>query len=253
MQIAPFSFREFGEAGEPQAATARPERSFMKHGQKKEEVAPPPPPPPVFTEADLKNAERDGYQKGYIAGMEEGKSLAHSEQTDADEKLSQTLETFVIHLAPLFATYRNFMRDSSKQMPGMAYAIAKKVAGSALEANAANSIEEIAARCIETMMHEPKLVVTVHESLKDNMEARLQTLAEKLRVASEIIVVGDSYIAIPNCRIEWKHGGMHRNTEEIWQQVEQVIQSMVASAARDADTVADTIEPTLLTPPSEGA
>ena len=102
-------------------------------------------------------------------------------------------------------------------------------------------------------MHEPKLIITVHESLKETMETRLRALTAKLRVASDILVVGDSYIAPPNCRIEWKNGAMHRDTQELWQQVEQVIQSMVASSINDANVACDAIEQTLLTPPSEGA
>jgi len=36
-----------------------------------------------------------------------------------------------------------------------------------------------------------------------------------------------------DCRIEWNHGGMERNTAEIWQKVERMIEEMAASVMRD--------------------
>ncbi len=73
MQIEPFSFREF--SGES-VAGARSSREFLPHGRKKEEAAPLPPPPPIFSEAELRSAERDGYQKGFLDGVTEGKTQA---------------------------------------------------------------------------------------------------------------------------------------------------------------------------------
>lgn len=249
MQIAPFSFREFGE-GDIEVSTQTP-RPFLPHNRKKEEAAPPaPPPPPVFSEADLKMAERDGFQKGFIDGMEEGKRNAHNEQADIHATLQATIEGFVKHLAPLFANYRSGVRALAKDTPELALVIAKKVAGNALNENGAAMIAEITTRCIETLIDEPKIIVTVHSSLEETLKTMLSELTEKLRVAGDIIVVGDAHIAPPNCRIEWKNGAMHRDAEQLWQHIEQIVDGMKVSKQHESEKACDKQEETFINPVS---
>ena len=127
-------------------------------------------------------------------------------------------------------------------LPQLALGIAKKVAGEALAINAAATVEEICLRCVSALLHEPKLSITVHESLAKTLEAKITGAAKSLQITGEIIVTGDAAIAPANCRIEWKNGAMVRDTETLWQQVEQVIGSMVASGAREAGDICDAIE-----------
>ena len=39
--------------------------------------------------------------------------------------------------------------------------------------------------------------------------------------ATDIVVQRDPNMPLADCRIEWNHGGMERNTEQLWQQVEK--------------------------------
>lgn len=251
--ISPFSFREFGDGGSEILAAGQP-KAFLPQSRSKEAAAPAPPPPPVFSEEQVKSAERDGYQRGFLDGVTEGKNIAHSKQAEVDAELTQNVAQFVTQLSPLFATYREMLKAAGQQVPELAQAIAKKVAGCALEEKAYSVIEEVALRCLETMYHEPKLVITVHESLSATLEAKIAAESGKLQAAGEISVVGDANIASANCRIEWKGGAMVRDTAALWQHVEQVIASMVASNERDADAVADSLENHITQPnqPTEG-
>lgn len=241
MSIAPFSFRELGVGGEglvPSAAGAP--RPFLPQGRKKEEAAPPPPPPPpTFSEEQLKASERDGYQKGFLDGVAEGKVQAENAQAQVDAALTDMVKKFAAHYAPLFGIYREMIAHQAKLLPQMAHSIAKKVAGDALAENAYSSIEAIALRCVSTMMHEPKLVITIHESMKETLEKKLAIAQKSLQMAGEMVVVGDAHIAPPNCRIEWKNGAMVRDTESLWQQVEQVVATMVTSSEREAETLCE--------------
>lgn len=247
MTISPFSFREFG-VSEVEFVSSAKQRPFLPTGRKKEEAAPPPPPPPTFTEDELKAAERDGYQKGFLDGVTEGKNQAENEQARIDVQLTEMVATFAGHYAPLFALYRDMLRLQAAQLPQIAYTVAKKVAGDALEKNGQAFIEQICTRCVSTMMHEPKLIITVHESLQKTLENKIQQAARTLQMGGEITVVGDATIAPANCRIDWKNGAMVRDTESLWQQVEQVVASMVASGQNEADALCNNIET-----PSDGA
>lgn len=245
MSIAPFSFRDFGSIEGEIASQVQP-KAFLPHtsGRKKEAAAPQPspPPPPVFTEADIKNAERDGYQKGFLDGIEEGKQQMQSAQAEAQATLAQTATLFMTQLAPLFSTYREMLKLAGQQVPQLAQAIAKKVAGAALEEKAHMVIEEIAKRCLESMHHEPKLTIIVHESQAEILRSLIDAMPPAQKGDGEIIVHGDAHISPQNCRVEWKNGALVRDSEQLWQEVDKVIASMIASNERDADALADALQ-----------
>jgi len=243
MSISPFSFREFGvsEVEFVPTPTTSP-KPFLPTGRKKEEAAPPPPPPPSFSEDQMKAAERDGYQKGFLDGVIEGKNQAANEQTAIDTTLTELVEKFASHYAPLFNLYRDMLKVQAAQLPKIAHTIAKKVAGDALEKNSYAFIEEICLRCVNAMMHEPKLVITVHESMKTTLETKIGMAARALQMGSEITVVGDANITPANCRVEWKNGAMVRDTDSLWQQVEQVVANMVTSSENEAQALANAVE-----------
>lgn len=230
MRIERLNFREF----EPEAmgVLTVQRKSHLPGGRRKEEV-PPPPPAPTFSEEQLKEAERESYKKGFLEGTEEGRRQAENEQSDLNQKLAVTVEHFIRTVAPLLADYRQMQLQLRQDMPKVALAIARKVASKALDGGAEALVNEVALACVETMIGEPKLSITVHASLADTLERKLQALTTRLQSATQCIVIRDEAIALADCRIEWKYGAMERHTGQLWQQIERAIESMVASAPRD--------------------
>lgn len=251
MGIAPFSFREFGESGGEVVPSIKSAKSFLPQGKKREETPPPPPPPPTFSEDQMKAAERDGYQKGFLDGITEGKNQAENTQAQIDAELSTLVETFAANYAPMFALYREMLAHQAKFLPQIAYAIAKKVASDALSENASQSVENIAMRCVESMSHEPKLVITIHESMSDTLAKKIASARHSLQMAGEVMVIGDANIAKQNCRIEWKDGAMVRDTESLWQQVEHVVTSMITSAERESHILCEQLNPAVISGESQ--
>jgi len=230
MTLQRFNFQEFGEA-----RAAKSAKQFLPSGRMREE-APPPPPPPTFTEEQLKNAERDGYKKGFLEGTEEGRKQAESEQASIDRKLTEIVEKFTSRLAPLFNDYRQKALQLKEEMPKMALAVARKVAGPALAENGAKVIEDIAVRACETLFSEPQISIAVPEAMADTLERKLLEIASRLQTATDIVILRDPEMPPADCRIEWHHGVMERNTEKLWQQLEQVIENITATALRDTET-----------------
>lgn len=242
MQVQRFSFRDLAEDGVLGRIGASPFHSARKAKQEEELPPPPPPPPPTFSEDEMKAAERDGYQKGFIAGIADGRGQAESEQAEVDRQLVKTAEGFVNTIAPIFADYRRMMMEMREQMPKVALCIARKVASNALEANAQTVVEEMALRCCETMIAEPKLTITVHEKLRDTVERKLKDMVQRQSAAAHIVVVGDAAMPQEDCKIEWHNGAMQRNTAQFWQQIDKVVDSMVATATRDTTQQLNTLQ-----------
>jgi flagellar assembly protein FliH len=230
MRIEPIQFREF--SSESKVAAAR--KSNLPGGRRKEE-APPPPPAPTFSEEQMKAAEREGYKNGFLEGTKEGLQQAHNEQAAIDRALLETVEQFASTLTPLLADYRHMILQLKQDMPKVALTIAKKVAGNALDTNAAVIVENIATQCVQTMIGEPHIQVIVHSSLKSTLEAKFSAMSGRISPATDLTVIGSDTIALADCRVEWKHGAMERHTGQLWQEIEAVVSSLSASASRETE------------------
>jgi len=149
--------------------------------------------------------------------------------------LTDIVEKFVASVAPLMADYRAKAIDLQEQTPKVALAVARKVAGPALDANGAKVIEDIAIHACETMFTEPQISIAVPEAVADTLERKLLEIASRLQAATDIVILRDPEMPPADCRIEWHNGVMERNTEKLWQNVERVLGDMSATAVRDTE------------------
>jgi flagellar assembly protein FliH len=194
----------------------------------------PPPPPPTFSEEQVKTAEREAYKKGFLEGIEEGRRLQDSEQAVTDRKLMETLEHFIKAASPLLQDYGILLKHAKQEIPKVSLSIARKVAGGALAKNAQAVVEETALKCAELMLGEPKLVVTVHASFAESLKTKLAQLAATVQNTDSLEVVGNDSMPLPDCRVEWKHGALLRNTDKLWQDISKVVEGMSAAGEHAA-------------------
>lgn len=213
-------------------------RDFVPAHKPKAEEAPA---EPTFSEADLKAAERDGYQKGFLEGVKEGHQQAATEQAAVNARLAALAGRFEAATLPLFEDYRRMYLRISQELPKIAFTVARKVAGAALQENAAEQVAQIATRCCESMMSEPQLIITAHESLGDTLEKLLSGLAARLPDSTQIIILRDPAIPASDCKVEWKLGAMHYSTQEIWDKVEKAVHTMAALSMQEHEQQMDTL------------
>ena len=238
MNVQRFNFQEFGDIL-PAGRKAKP---FLPTGRLREEV-PPPPPAPSFTEEQLKAAERDSYKKGFLEGTEEGRKQAENEQAQTERALVAMVESFTGSITPLLGDYRTLAVTLREHLPKVAQAIAKKVAGAALDQNSYAAIEEIAVRCCESMATEPKITITLHEKFGDTLEKRLKEVAARMPSATDIIIMRDPSMSPTDCRIEWDKGSLQRSTEKLWECIEKAIGDMTITARREAEQHIEALVP----------
>lgn len=184
------------------------------------------PAPPALTEADLRHAEQEGYRRGFLEGAKEGQMQAQSEQAEIDRQLTESVAQAAQKLGGMIAAYNAFVQEQRQQLPPLALAIARKVAGDALEANPGPLVESLALRCLERLLGEPEIVITVNSRLSDALEHRLITHFTGSSDPGEINIQSDPDLPAGDCRIEWRYGSAEHNTEELWRQMEAIIQNM---------------------------
>lgn len=231
MLISPLIFKEFDASAIPHKEVRKKPFAQLK----KEEEPEAPPPPPTFSEEELKAAERDAYQRGFLDGSKEGHAQAQSEHTDIERILMEGLENFVSSITPIFMQYRNHCQQIKQDMPILALAIAKKVAGDALSGNFQAVADCAAIQCAELIVSEPQLTVTINTKLSDVMNDKIKKLGKRENMASQITIVPDDTIPISDYRIEWKNGSIERSVEKIWQQMDKVIADMLATIANEKE------------------
>lgn len=234
MKVVPFSFRDLSEG---EIARTIVGKEFIPSGrtenpQQPEEVAPV---APTFSEEDLKNAEREAYKKGFLEGKKEGNIEAQNEQAAIDKQLLEKVDGFAGNIYPLFQSYQSMALLLRQEMPKVAMAVARKVAGEALDANAKAVIEALSLSCLQHMIKEPKFCITVHTSLSATLEKKMGELAASKPDLPAIQVLGNEQLNVADCKIEWAGGAMERNMDVLWQQVEGIISQMSDVAIKEAN------------------
>ncbi len=239
MLISPLTFKEFDAS----SVNSKEVRKKPFTTQKKVEEPEAPPPPPTFSEEELRAAERDAYQRGFLEGTKEGHATAQNEHSEIERILMEGLENFVQSIAPVFAQYKSHCQQLKQDMPTLALSIAKKVAGESLSQPSQAVIEAAANQCAQAMISEPEVTVTINSALADALSEKLRQLSRRETAASNVTVVADKNIAISNYRIEWKNGSIERQADKLWQQVDKAIANMLATIAAEPEEQLELLNP----------
>ena len=254
MQVQRFDYKEFSSSEvnfEQKSAEPSVFRKSQWQKNKEEqqrqsavsaEVPPPPPEVPTFSEEDVKAAEMKGYQRGFQEGMEDGKRQLDAERETMEKQLLAHVESFAKAIAPLFDDYRKITVELRKQMPQVALAIARKITAEILDEKADAIVSKMVLAAYESMITEPKLTITVHESMGDMLAKQLEILTNRLNAAIEIIILRSPDMPLSDYKLEWKNGAMERSVSHIWEQIERATENLVVSAARDTNAHLDQLQ-----------
>lgn len=236
MLISPLNFREF-DSGSISGGDAK--KKIFSSKKTKEEQAEAPPPPPSFSEEELNAAKRDAYQQGFLEGIKEGNAQAQNEHAEIDRIVQESLENFVKSINPIFSSYISHCSKLKQNMPPLALAIAKKVAGEALAKDYSEILENIATQCAAAMITEPEINITVNPRLSDSLAARLQKISNHEKYASNIHILSDESKPVSDYLIEWQDGSIERKTERLWQQMDKAIENMLAAIRHEPEEQLD--------------
>lgn len=236
MQVKRFDYQSFEEGMLPAGVTKRA-HAFPSLVDEPQSPAAAPPPLPSFTEQDLKNAEQEGFRRGFAEGESEGRKQMESEQLHIDRKLLDVCAVIAGKMDVLFKDYCKLADTQRKALPPVSLAIAKKIAGDALQGDVMPIIEKCVTECLEYVLGSPRVVVTVHKSLAQTLETRLIAHFAHSQEPGEIIIEGDENMPLDGCRITWQGGEATRGSEDMWRRVEQIIASCVAQVDQEPHAV----------------
>ena len=130
--------------------------------------------------------------------------------------------------------------DLGRQAVLVASAIARKLLPRLYREQARSEMEDVVARAFLQSPADRPLIVRMAPPLADDLATRLAGgLAGAVGLEKRVQVVGDPTIADGDCRIEWPGGGLIRDQERLWREIEAFVGEAAATPA--------------LSPPAQGS
>jgi flagellar assembly protein FliH len=190
------------------------------------ETPPPPPPPPTFGEAELEQAKQAAKKLGYAEGFEAGLKQASTESEAREKDIAAALTRLREQSEQLYATYDKLIAEQSAELSEMVLAIARKVAGEALDARGMDTIVALVGRCLPVMFAKPKIVIELNPESIEAGRDRIVSHLEQHGFEGEIQFRANEHMARHDARIEWGNGQATRSTEIIWAEIEALLHQM---------------------------
>ncbi|MFY9288563.1 MAG: FliH/SctL family protein [Alphaproteobacteria bacterium] len=160
--------------------------------------------------------KKEAYDAGYIAGQ---KAAAEQHAQGIQLSLNQ-LDSKISHL---LQNFQDVQKEQDVQMRAAVLAIAKKLLPDLTAKHGLTEIQALLNDAIAEMVHEPRLVVRIHESEFDAVNTKIHEITVQKAYAGKVVVLADAEIAQGDCRVEWADGGIERNVQDSWQTIEQVV------------------------------
>ncbi len=178
------------------------------------------PPEPSFSEAELAaacaEAQQQGEQIGHQRGLIEG-------QQRLEAQIAAALSTISAQLTAAVRVATEAPVDTLSSATDLAMAIVRKLHPALAARRGLEEIEAALAGCLEQLKSEPRLVAYVPNALLDVMNERIGPISAARGFDGRIVLIGDEALGDSDCRIEWADGGLERDTNRIWLEVQAAL------------------------------
>jgi len=211
--------------------------------------AEPPPPTPaeeapepiVYSEEELAAARSESFAKGKTDGYE-------SARQDIEQATAEALGAIAAQLKDTAAELAEVNQRREHQSLQAAVTILRKLFPELARRHGLEEIEAAIAACLERLHDEPRVVVRTADSLVDRLCERIDPLAEACGFEGKIVLLSDQALSSSDVRIEWADGGAERDTDRLWDDVDQILADSLGLLSAEADTAAGQTPPK----PAEG-
>jgi len=160
--------------------------------------------------------KQESYDSGFAAGCQ-------VTQDQHQKWITKTLHGLDKNITAVFADIQSFYQEQDSRIRQITLTIAKKVLADFTARHGLEEIQKVLSDALTEMVHEPRLVVRVHQDQFDAINTYISDMAVKKAYSGKVVVLADSDIPLGDCRVEWADGGLERNTQAVWNGVEKII------------------------------
>jgi len=226
-------------------AVARAERGPEPEPEEVEEVEPEII-VPTFSEEELAAAREEAYKEGFEAGRKEA-----AEATE--EKLLATVEAACNQMGEIYNDQSEANREIAKEMISVATAIARKMFPDLNARNALGEIERVVQETLSAITEEPRVQIMVPPELRESFLERLTVMTNRAGFDGKVFVNPDASLNPGDCRIEWSNGAAVRDSEALWEMIDEIVERNIYGEDEDDETAEDEspAPETVADPPAE--
>jgi len=171
---------------------------------------------PTFSEEELKAAREDGFARGKEEGVKE--TLESIVQQTAT-----ALETIVAKIDTIFRLQDDANTMTARDAVNVSTSITRKLFPQFSTQGALDEVERIVRSIMGKMIDEPRLTITVNDTLLERISSRLDPMMADTGFEGKVIFNGDEALPLSDCRIEWGTGTASRDTASLWQEIDSLI------------------------------
>lgn len=172
---------------------------------------------PTYGEEQLLQAR----EEGFAAGKEEGHKEALA---SLQQRILDTLDVVGAAVKDLYAHQREANDQVMRDAVVIALGISRKLFPDLNERNALGEVGRMVEMTVQRIVEEPRVVIRVHSDLRDSLDEHLDRLSKAIGYEGKLIVSPDDSIAMGDCRMEWSSGAAVRDTQALWQIIEEVLE-----------------------------
>jgi len=168
----------------------------------------------MHTDDDLAQARDEAFHAGHEAALVAARELEERQIKELFQTIGQRIED-------LTATRADDNQRLAVQATDVAVSICRKLLPELSRRHAMTEIEGLIGDCLASMPDEPRIVVRVADALVDQLQRRIDTIANGF--AGKLVLLGDDEMADTDCAVVWADGGTERNLARLWREVENAL------------------------------
>lgn len=172
---------------------------------------------PTFSEEEVAQARAEGF--------DEGKEVGRKEAADAtEERLLEAVEKACAQLADVYNAQADANHEIAREMITISTAIAKKLFPDLNARNALGEVERVVQETLKAITEEPRVQIIVHPDLREPLTESLATMTHRAGFEGKVFVNPDPSLDLGDCRVEWSNGAAIRDTEALWEQIDEIVE-----------------------------
>jgi flagellar assembly protein FliH len=176
----------------------------------------------AFHEEQMRRAEEAAHLRGVVQGRTEAEADETARLAGATQRLAVAMQDMVEHL--------NVAVDAIEtQAIDLALAVARRLAGAALERFPTVEIERLVRESFADLRATPHVVVRVEPMLVERMTPVFERIARETGYAGRLVVLGDEAMGASDVKIEWADGGIARDLAALDAGIEALATGPVSS------------------------
>jgi flagellar assembly protein FliH len=177
-----------------------------------------------YNEVELEAARQEAFDKGREAGRVEAEATREQLIARSTAAFSENLKRF-----------QTFTADLDRRMTSWALQAAhimlKTLFPELLRRHSQAEIEALVVEALHENEQEPRVVLRLPADMIEPLRPLVADLCRDAGFAGRLLLIEDDTIAPGDCRIEWAEGGVERQAQRVWKDIEQRVARLLDSPA----------------------